>query len=183
MSKHNLNKKDITNKERLDATRGSKLWEFNHFRTQILTGLLNDLVDLNDQGLESSICKEISRFLDYFANSATEIPRGGVFAGPIYLDILKFKTTYDNWNGITGSSDLNTFDRGLLLAELRRGRQKISDKARTLQYLIQNNIDQILLESAYGAISELIMAVPELFKSLGGAFKLYIRRGGKKNNV
>lgn len=159
----------------VDNTRGSNLWSFNHFRIRILTSLLNDLIDVENEGLcNEDVCLKIQTSLDYFINAATEIPKGGFLGGgPLYLEIESFKVTYIKWNGVEGGTQLHKIERQKLLRQLRKKRQIISNKARKIQYLIENNLDQILLKDAYRAIGEMINMVPSIFINLSSSYKDY----------
>jgi hypothetical protein len=182
MSKNKSRKKKENRVEsssrKVDNTQGSKLWAFNHFRSPILTSLLNDLVDLQADGLEEQYCKKILAFLEYSVNYATEFPRGGLLTGPIYKEIDKFKELYFEWNEIQGSTEKDSWDRQEYLRQLRDQRQRITDKARRLQYELDNELDQKLLADAYRTIGELINLVPNLFKNLAHAYSEYVARGG-----
>jgi hypothetical protein len=162
----------------VDNTRGSKLWAFNHFRSPILTSLLNDLVDLEAEGLDDPYCKKILSFLDYSVNYATEFSRGGFMTGPIYKEIEGFRKFYFEWNEIRGSTEKDSWDRRKYLGQLRAQRQRISNKARRLQYELDHELDQKLLADTYRAIGELINLVPNLFKNLAHAYNDYLARGG-----
>ena len=177
MSK-NKNRKHLDKGSRqVDNGRGSKLWAFNHFRSPILTSLLNDLVELEHDGLTEAYCSKVLSSLEYFANYATEFPRGGPLTGPIYQQILAFTQTYREWNDIEGQSEDARNRRRRLLRKLRSQRQKITDKARTLQYELENELDRQLLADTYRAIGDLITMGPGLFRNLAGAYGEYLKRG------
>ena len=181
MSKNKSRKKKKTiekSSRKVDNTRGSKLWAFNHFRSPILTSLLNDLVDLEAEGLEDPYCKKILSFLEYSVNAATEFSRGGFMTGPIYKDIEEFRRLYFEWNEIKGRTEKDSWDRRIYLGRLRDQRQRITNKARRLQYELDNELDQKLLADTYRAIGELINLVPNLFSNLAHAYNDYLARGG-----
>lgn len=164
---------------RVDNTRGSMLWSFNYFRSNILTSLLNDLYDLESQGLDDDICNKIRTFLEYFGNAATEIPRGGFMTGPIYKDIEKFTQLYANWNEIKGQDSQSRQEREEARRKLKVQRQVITDKTRQLQYELDNNLDQKLLQAGYQAIGDLTTLVPDLLNNLTHSFNEFVKRGGK----
>ena len=81
----------------INNTKGSHLWAYNHFRTGILTGLLNDLIDLEQDGLDDTLCSQ----LEYFANASTQVPSSGSLSGkPLYKVIESFNETYFQWNEV-----------------------------------------------------------------------------------
>lgn len=163
----------------VDNTRGSTLWSFNYFRTNILTNLLNDLYNLESTGLEDEICNKIQTSLEYFGNAATEIPKGGLMTGPIYKDIEKFTNLYEDWNKIKGEDEKSKDKRRGARLKLKRQRQIITNKARKLQYELDNNLDQKLLEAGYSAISDLTTLVPDLMNNLTKSLNEFVKRGGK----
>jgi len=163
----------------VDNTRGSMLWSFNFFRINILTSLLNDLYDLESEGLEDEICEKVQASLEYFGNAATDIPQGGFMTGPIYKDIGKFTETYIDWNKIKGNDDESREERRAIRLKLKKHRQTITNKARRLQYELDNNLDQKLLEAGYRAIGDLTTLVPDLLNNLTQSFNEFVKRRGK----
>jgi len=176
-SKKKSGKKDESRS--VDNTRGSTLWSFNYFRMNILTNLLNDLYNLESTGLEDEICDKIQASLEYFGNAATEIPRGGLMTGPIYKDIEKFTKLYTDWNEIKGEDKKNQDKRRAVRLKLKKQRQIITNKARKLQYELDNNLDQSLLEAGYRSMADLTTLVPDLLNNLTKSLNVFVKRGGK----
>lgn len=164
----------------VDNTRGSHLWSYNHFRTSILTSLLNDLIDLENNGFENeNICKQVQRSLEYFINASTHVPQGGFLSGgPLYKEIENFKEAYVAWNNVHGGDDVHKSQRRKYMRKLRDRRQSISNKVRRLQYELENNLDQKILHDSYRAIGEMITMVPNVFINLSVSYKDYLKRGG-----
>jgi hypothetical protein len=92
-------------------------------------------------------------------------------------EIDEFKRLYFEWNEIRGSTEKDSWDRHEYLGRLRDQRQRITNKARRLQYELDNELDQKLLVDTYRAIGELINLVPNLFKNLAHAYNEYLARG------
>ena len=162
----------------VNATRGSTLWTYNYYRSNMLTNLLNDLIMLESTGLEDELCHKIHESLSFFSNASTEVPSGGFLTGPIYKDIDDFIELYDEWNEIAGEADWKTAERRQLHQKLKKQRQKITNKARKLQYELDNNLDRMIMEATYKVISDLITLGPDLFKNISGALTEYFKRGG-----
>ncbi len=181
MAKRKKERSAQTNGSRaVDNTRGSPLWAFNYFRSQVLTHLLNDLVDCEAAGFSPEYCDKIARSLEYFVNATTDIPSGGLVTGSIYPTVDRFAVLYREWNDIHGRPERAIEDRRYKLHELRQQRQKISNKARSLQYEIENNLDRQLLNKSYEALGDLITLVPQTFKNLTEAITEFLKRGGGK---
>ena len=164
----------------VNNTRGSFLWSYNHFRTSILTSLLNDLIDLENDGLNEDICKLVRKSLEYFINASTNVPQGGFLSGgPLYKEIESFANTYRDWNDINGKDASNIKLRRLLVVKLRQKRQQISNKVRRIQFELENGLDQKILSDSYKAIGELINLGPNLFLNLTSSYKDFMKRGGR----
>jgi len=176
--KKNLKRSPQGQPRTIDNTRGSTLWSFNYFRQSILTNLLDDLYDLESAGLDDTICNKIQTFLEYFGNAATDIPEGGFMTGPIYKDIEKFTNFYASWNDIKGENEESRQKRRSARLKLKGQRQVITNKARRLQYELDNNLDQKLLEAGYRAIGDLTTLVPDLLNNLTQSFNEFVKRGG-----
>ena len=86
--------------------------------------------------------------------------------GPIYQDIEKFADLYAGWNDVKGQDEESRQERAKSRLKLKRQRQVITDKARQLQYELDNNLDQKLLEAGYSAIGDLTTLVPDLLNNL-----------------
>ena len=164
--------------KKLNSRRGSPVWRFNYFRSVVLTSLLNDLYNLEQTGIEDKHCRKIAASLSYFTNAATDIPSAGPFMGPLYKDIEKFIELYQAWNDIKGRDLEAAASRKELRLKLMAQRQKITNKARQLQFAIQENVDTQLMKSGFDALSELITAVPDLLSNLGKALGEFAKRGG-----
>lgn len=174
--------KNSTTSRAVDNTRGSHLWDYNHYRTSILTSLLNDLTDLEKKGLDEDKCKIVRKSLDYFINASTSVPKGGILSGkPLFKEIEKFAETYKKWNDINGNNTEDISKRTMLVRKLRKNRQDITNKCRKLQYELDNNLDQKILTDSYSAIGYLIKIVPGLFKNLTSSYNDYLKRGGHLN--
>lgn len=174
MGKKKKAKNEISKK--VDATRGSDLWVFNYDRGRLLTCLLNDLSRLKLVGLDEDNCSKVTFFLECFENSATAISSGGMFAGPIYKDIKAFREVYVDWNKIEGSKERNIEERQIIHDDLKAKRQKISDKCRKIQYLIEKDLDVKILKSGIEAISDLVKAVPDLVIELAKTMKEFRKK-------
>jgi hypothetical protein len=162
----------------VDASRGTTLWTFNYYRSTMLTRLLDDLVTLEQTGLDDALCAKIHQSLSYFSNAATDVPSGGFLTEPIYKDIDRFVELYDEWNRIQGQERFHINERRWVHKQLRQQRQKITDKARKLQYELDNNLDRLVMESTYRALADLITMGPNLFQNLGKALAEFTKRGG-----
>ncbi len=163
----------------VDNTRGSTLWSFNFIRTRILTDLLNDLMELEKSGVNDSTCDEIQKMLGRIHNLSTEVPKGGLLSGsPLSKNIDRFIRTYVEWNKINGDNNESINERKKLLKKLRKRRQSISNKIRRLQYELNNNLDQKLIDETYNAMSKFINVLPDIFKNLSKSLSDYVKKGG-----
>ena len=162
----------------VDNTRGSALWAFNYFRWQILTNLLDDLVEHERDGLPEEYCNQLTMTLERFVNATTEIPSGGLLVGTLSPLADRFTVLYREWNDIHGESAASVGERRYKLQQMREQRQKITNKASQLQYAIQHELNHALMRSSYRALSDLITLAPDLFKNVADALKEFAKRGG-----
>lgn len=162
----------------LDTRRGSKVWAFNYFRSQVLTGLLNDLSDSEQNGIDDAHCQQIQTALQHFSNAATEVP-SAPFIGPLYKDIDQFTHLYISWNNIKGSDAEAKAQRQKVHQGLKAQRQKITNKARKLQFAIEENLDQQLMQTGYKVLHELTAGAPTVLGNLFKILKEYAKRGGQ----
>jgi hypothetical protein len=164
----------------INASRGTQLWAFNHFRSSVLGKLLDDLVDMEEEGLDDELCKKVRISLDHFVNATTAIPKGGILSGgPISKDAGEFAEIYKTWNDVSGKSAESIAQRRKALGRLRKKRQKIANKISKMQFEIQNNLDHKLLMASYNGLEELISFVPSVFKNLSSALSDFLKRKGK----
>ena len=171
---------DVPSREH-DASRGTPTYAFNQFKGNMLSSLLNDLITLENSGLDDSSCNSLRMSLGYFVNSTTNLPSGGMFTGALSPQVQKFEETYIKWNGVNGNDDKAIEKRRELLVKLRKIQQKITDKTRALQYELSNDLDVHILKSGYEAIGELISKSPPcLFANLAGFYNKFCKKGGLK---
>ena len=181
MAKHRKNRSAPTSGSRaVDNTRGTPLWAFNYFRSQVLTNLLNDLVNHEADGFSPEYCRQITTALEYFVNATTDIPGGGLMTGALYPAVDRLAVLYHEWNDIAGESNPSVEERRYKLHQLRQQRQKISNKVRSLQYEIDNNLDRQMLNKSYEALGNLITLAPNLFTNLTEALTEFLKRKGDK---
>lgn len=162
----------------VNAERGTTLWAYNHYRRVMLTSLLNDLIDLENIGLEEEYCQIVQRSLGYFVNATTEVASGGFLTGNLHVEVERFERLYKEWNDINGTNPRYAAARRELLVKLRRRRQKITDKVKDLQFEFENGLDRKILADVYAAVGDLIKLAPDLMKNLGSSYAEYIKRGG-----
>lgn len=98
------------------------MWAYNHYRTSILTSLLNDLIVLENAGISEEYCRRVRESLGFFVNATTEIPSGGFMTGNLSKEVEKFEELYRKWNGIEGEKEEHIKERRKLLVELRKSR-------------------------------------------------------------
>lgn len=159
------------------AERGSQLYAYNYFKANVLTALLNDLIVLENHGLDENYCKLVRQSLGNFVNATTEVPRGGFLTGALSKEVEKFEELYKKWNDIKGRDESAVEERRNHLKKLRRSRQAITDKVRNLQVEMFLGLDRAILISTYKALADLIQAAPAIFNNLATALAVYTKRG------
>jgi len=162
------------------ASRGSVVWGINLLRSDALSRLLDDLVDLEETGLRREDCRKVAIALEKLANQASSVPDHTWWRHTIYGEVEKFKEMYDQWNYNEGSNSEAIYRRKVALKELRARRNLLATTIRKNQYIIQEELDLALVDSMYSALRELNLALPALFKNVGKAVaRYYSRMGGE----
>ncbi len=153
----------------VSVEKGSVLWSVNRFRSDALGSLLDDLVVLEDLGLDEALCKKVRMALARITNAATELPDDAWWKRQIWKELQSFETIYEQWNNIDGEGKDKREARKEKLRQLRKRRNKIATKIRKNQYILQNELDLKLVRDGYEALGDLSKALPEIFKNLAAA--------------
>lgn len=167
----------MTEDTKIDGRRGTSLWAINSFRGDALTQFLDDLVELEQDGLQPHQCNEVKKALSKMSNRAASVPKGGFFQSSILKEFEDFETIYSEWNNHDGMDD-GKMHRRVALKRLRKKRARIAEKIRKNQFVIQNELDLELVRELYSAAGSLASTFPELFKNLGGAVTRFEKRSG-----
>jgi hypothetical protein len=161
---------------KVNANRGSVLWTLNHFRTDGLSRLLDDLIDLEKDGLAPEQCDQVRRALEKIASKAAAIPDGSFWRGTIYKEFEGFSEVYVQWNSHAGSSPEVITRRREELKRLRSCRHRIAKRVRVNQYILQNELDLMLVDAMYMSLKDITLALPEIFTHLAEAITRYESR-------
>jgi hypothetical protein len=158
------------------ATRGSVVWAVNLLRSDALSSLLDDLVDLEETGLKRDECRKVIIALEKLANHASNVPDYSWWRKTICGQVVEFKELYEQWNYNEGTDGESKYKRRMVLKDLRTSRNLLSTTIRKNQYIIEKELDLELVEGMYSALKELSLALPTLFKSVGAAVARYDKR-------
>lgn len=159
------------------AERGTPLFAYNFYKSNVMTALLNDLIILENEGLDDAYCRIVQQTLGQFVNATTEVPKGGFLTGALSRDVEEFEELYKKWNDVLGLDEEAIKERRNILKKLRKARQDITDKVRTLQVEMFLGLDRSILIATYEALGDLIRTAPTIFKSLAATLAEYHKRG------
>lgn len=157
--------------------RGTHMYAYNFYKANVLTALLNDLIVLENLGLNEDNCRLVCQSLGNFVNATTEIPKGRFMTGTLSKEVEEFEELYRKWNDIHGRNEEAIEQRRKILKKLRRSRQAITDKVRNLHVEMFLGLDRTILISTYKALADLIQSAPNIFKNLATAVADYNKRG------
>jgi hypothetical protein len=160
------------------ASRGSVVWGVNLLRSDALSRLLDDLVDLQETGLRREDCQKVVIALEKLANHTSTVPDYTWWRRTIHGEVVKFKETYEKWNYNEGMDNEAVYRRKMALKDLRTRRNLLSTTIRKNQYILEKELDLALVESMYSALRDLNLALPSLFKNVGMAVARYDSRNG-----
>lgn len=155
--------------ERFDPRRGTALWGMNRLREDALPHLLDDLLVLEQRGLDGPTCAQVKLAIGKIVNAATTIPDGGLLKPVIWKQFAVFESLYHDWNSREGEDDEAAAHRRGMLQKLRKRRHKIAKSIRRNQHILANELDFKLIDACYDAVSDLTKAVPNLFVNLSKA--------------
>ena len=155
----------------LDASRGTVLWGFNHFRSEALVNLLNDLLALERVGLDEKNCEQVKLALGTIVNTATTIPDGSWLRGSIWKELQAFEDLYHRWNAHSEPGE-----RSRTLKSMRKRRNRLAKRIRKNQYILSNELDLQLINNLYTALGDLSQSLPDLFKNLATSLKPFYKR-------
>jgi hypothetical protein len=158
----------------LDCSRGTVVWGFNWFRTDALTQFLNDLLELENRGMEEEHCDLVQGAIGRIVNVATAIPDGSWLRRSVWSELQVFEQLYIEWNHHAGPDSHH--HRRHTLRHMRRRRNRIATRVRKNQFILSNELDLKLVEDMHGALGNLTTSLPELFKNLAAAVGRFASR-------
>jgi hypothetical protein len=135
-------------------------------RKYTLRSLLDDLADLEREGLSEESCFAVQNAMQKLANAASEIPDGSFFQGTVLKEVEQFSDIYTQWNGYTGPGREVTKSRRSALKKLRKRRQRIARRIHLNQHVLENHLDLQLIEATHVAFKDLVVSAPKLFRNL-----------------
>jgi len=104
--------------------RGDPAWRLDHVFRDTLTGLLNDLVMRERDGLEPEQCDVVKYALKKLRNQLEVIEGSAAWTNPPHKIAARLETTYERWNGFQQGPD-GAGQRDLALHELRKVRRSL----------------------------------------------------------
>ena len=157
----------------VDGSRGTVLWGFNRFRSDALVQLLNDLLDLERDGLPDSKCELVRTALSRIPRAIAAIPNKSWLKSFVCRDLEEFEALYSVWNSHGG--DGAATKRNDTLREMHRRRLKLTRKVRSKQLILSTELDARVIGEIYLALEDLSSSMPAVFKRLSLAVNRYNR--------
>jgi hypothetical protein len=151
------------------AERGTALWAFKRVKEDALPALMDDLLEVQAEGIHNDQCHQIETALGKMVNMATDIPDGSLFRAAIWEVMQKFEKTYSSWNKPKEATPEAARHRRQELEKLRKLRNKLTKKCRNHGHIISQKLDLRLVEEVYEALGNVVASGPELFRELAGA--------------
>lgn len=162
--------------QKLKAERGTALWAMNYFRSDGLSNLLDDLVDVQSTGLEKVQCEAVVGAISKMANRAAAVPDQFFIRRSILPEIEAFLELYREWNSLEGPSPEAVEHRRRVLKALRGARHAIATRIRINRYILQQELDLALVDDFYEALGGLARSFPDLFQNVGRGIAKYADR-------
>lgn len=157
--------------------KGTVTYDLNIWRKNALTAFLDDLVSVEENGLEPEECRKVKSALECGANKASELPDGSFFRRAIYQDFERFIDSYEKWNDPTGNDDATVTERRSLLRKLRKRRNKLARRIRKNMQILEEELDKEFVRAQYEALNDLVRTLPKQFKSLSKLLEKILKSG------
>lgn len=158
-------------KQELDTKRGSVLWHFNQFRSDLLVALMDDLVEHQETGLDEDDCDQVLKGLAKMVNWASAFPDGSFLRRSVYQEMQEFEKSFQNWCAIKGDRSAKQRERQKVLQQMRKFRNRLSRKARQNQFILDQELDLKLIDSLYDILHGISQSVPNFFTALTKALE------------
>jgi hypothetical protein len=154
-----------------DASQGSVLWGFNKFRSDALVELLNDLVELEKEGLPDQKCTKVRMALSKVVHTVGSVSDHSWLKSFVWNDLKEFEQLYEIWNSHAG--DNAPANRKNTLRRMRRRRNRLARKVRTNQLILSSELDSRLISEIYVSLGELSESLPDVFNHLSLAINRF----------
>ena len=156
--------------KRQPGQRGTAIWALNRYREDALTSLMDDLIELEADGLPDGECQLVRRALERGANEAAGIPDGRFKT--ILAAFERLVSDYDEWNRNPATAD----DRRRRLRRLRKTRHLLANRIRKNAHVLEGKLDLEIVDAQYAALDRLIRALPEKLPRLAKAVGRFAKR-------
>jgi hypothetical protein len=155
----------------LDATCGSRVWDLNRFREDILKSLFNDLAALERVGLEYGDCLAVKSALSKMIQAAEPVDQELLWKRSLANHFQKLLVLYERWNDHEGEDPQIVTARAKALKKLREWREKFSRKVGRYQYELFDANNAQLADAIYDAVGALSSRYPNLFPRLAATLR------------
>lgn len=153
----------------VDQRRGTPIWAYEQLRKDALVQLMIDLSRLEQRGLSRVECDQVRQALEELALAASAIPDKRLFRSSIRGKLNRFAAGYVAWNGHTGKDPATRLARRAAINRLADLRQELAVVERRNWHIIRTEVDLELVTKMYGALGNVITAMPDLFANLAKA--------------
>lgn len=156
-----------------DGSRGTETWKLRYFRYQGINALLNDLEEMEQDGLDDEECALIRTVLGRICNYMSGLDGTAEWEVPLHKDMEVLRDHYVTWNNQDRPEN-----RREALNVLRNQRNQLSGKiAQTEGLLLQEDLDE-MIDDIFEALGSVAATYPKKFPNVGRAASTYRRRAG-----
>lgn len=131
---------------------------FRWFRQHGILALLNDLEELESDGLDDDECKAVKACLGMIANALSGLHEVAEWNEPIHKDIERLRDVYETWNEWPRGAE-GERQRAKTLAVLRDERHSINGKLRLSESFMKGDDVQTVMRQ----VAEALHGVSELY--------------------
>ena len=149
----------------IDASRGTAIWEFNQFRSDVLSNLMRDLENRELDGLVEEQCNQVKIALSRINDIADQADDRSFWKRNIKKHFQKLHDLYVEWNGHEGNTPEIIRKRRKDFKKLSECRSTASFKWGQKQIVFANEMDADMVDGLYKAFIEFCSAYPDIFRN------------------
>lgn len=155
-----------------DFSRGGSIWYVKTFQQQLLTALLNDLKQHEENGIGEEAGREVNETLKDTIKVFTDIKDGNIILYHFYEALEAFRKLYSEWrfsrsraDRIKLQSQLRGKKRTLIgyLTKEVKGLRKLSEEERKERIKLIRQIDRLKINNVISTFTDLAEKYPAFF--------------------
>jgi hypothetical protein len=158
-------------KQQSFAHRGTIIWRLNRFRQYLLLELVEDLKQLETDGLTDTECNHVKECLRQIIDECKRRHDKGVVEIALTKNLEQFRDIYIQWNGPRGSDPQAIKERQSFRKKIAEARRELSEDIRGRQLVLAGVIDDSFCDELWNRLEKICQAYPGEFSRLKRGFQ------------